>query len=90
MFEHKKIGKLHLLQLRCYGITDRMSDTKHEPGVKPRTKKLDGRMFRYNDSIFSVSAFGNFLSVLICYTAVLKRKNNFCTSEISETGSCSC
>lgn len=38
-----------------------MSDTKHEPGVNLRTKKLDGRMFRYNDSIFSVSAFGNFL-----------------------------
>ena len=74
MFEHKKIGKLHLLQLRCYGLTNRMSDTKQEPGVNPRTKKLEGRMFHYNDPIFSVSALGHFLSVLICQTAVLRKK----------------
>lgn len=75
MFEHKKkIGKLHLLQPRCYGLTNRMSDTKQESGVNPGTKKLEARMFHYNDPIFSVSAFGNFFSVLICQTAVLRKK----------------
>jgi len=62
VFEHRKMGKLHLLQLRCYGPANRVSATEQEPGVNPRTKKSEGRIFRYNDLIFSVSAFGYFLS----------------------------
>lgn len=58
MLEHTNTGELHLLELRWNDLTNRVSDTKRQPGVNPRTEKLEEECS--NDSIFSVSAFGHF------------------------------
>lgn len=57
MSDYKTVGKLHLLQLRCHGLTNRTSETKQEPGVNQRTKKLKGRMFCYSDPVSPLRDF---------------------------------
>lgn len=66
-------GKLHLLQLRCYGLTNKMLDMQQELGDNPEWEIRENNVLLY-DPNFSTFMFSHFLSSLIWLTAALWEK----------------
>lgn len=82
-------GNLHLLQLGCYGLTNKMSGIQQELGDNPQSEKLERIMFYYMTQISVPSCSTIFFPVWSGWQLPSERKN-FSNSEISETGTCSC